>query len=322
MQMENGTLKNCHALNWSHGSARVLTIAAMLADCEFQVAGRGFSPFARAPWMDLGGTAGVTGHLAVLGGDFACLPFGIGRDTQGAPPDWAAVLSGPTPGPIHGPAAEEAWTVLEVSDTAIRLGLDYPAASPVLRVERSIVGRPGVAALDCMLVIHARRRAAISVGLHPVLRLPDVPGRLHLSARFDFGLTHPGYGATEFADLAEVGLAHVPLSPRRDLNAQLCGMRGPLRAVWLDEGMGVELDWDRALLPSLQIWHTDRGIGGPPWHNTYRGIGVEPIASAFDLDTSVSCAPNPINARGVATCITIDPAAPVTIRHAITAFAV
>jgi len=31
----------------------------------------------------------------------------------------------------------------------------------------------------------------------------------------------------------------------------------------------------------LQIWHTDGGIGGPPWHNRFRGIGLEPVASAF-----------------------------------------
>lgn len=308
-------------LRWSHGSARVLPMAAMLAECVFQVAGREFSPFASAPWMDAD-VPGVTGHLAVLGGDFACLPFGIGREMWGAaPPDWAAVLSGPTVGPIHGPAAEADWVVLEASDSAIRLGLDYPAESPVLRVERSIAARQGVAGLDFAFVIHARRRAAISAGLHPILRLPEEPGRLALTAAFDFGLTHPAYGAEAFATLEEVGLSHVPLSPRRDLNAQLCGMRGPLRAVWLDEGMGVLLDWDRALLPSLQIWHTDRGIGGAPWHNSYRGIGVEPIASAFDLDTSVSCTLNPISARGVATCLTIDPAAPVTLRHSITAFA-
>ena len=97
-------------------------------------------------------------------------------------------------------------------------------------------------------------------------------------------------------------------------------MLGPLRAVYLDDGVGLEIDWDRNLLPSLQIWHTDGGISGAPWHNAFRGIGLEPVASAFDLDSSVSCAPNPINARGVATAIQIDPVAPVTIRHIFQAF--
>ena len=190
-----------------------------------------------------------------------------------------------------------------------------------------MTARPDAPGLDCTFRIHARRRAQISAGLHPILRLPDTPGRMHITADFAFGLTHPGYGGLEFRSLdtvpspgGTVDLSCVPLSPRTDLNAQLCGMRGPLRAVWLDEGAGLDLDWDRALLPSLQIWHTDGGIGGAPWHNAYRGIGLEPIASAFDLDTSVSCAANPINARGVATAIWIDPAAPVTIRHSFLAF--
>ena len=310
-----------HQLNWSHGSARVLTTAAMLTDCEFLVNGKGFAPFARAPWLDNPKDDGVTGHLRVLGGDFVCLPFGIGRAVAGAPPDWQAILTGPTAGPIHGPAAELDWTVSAACGSAITLTLDYPQASPVRRVERKIAVRDNAPALDFSLVIHARRRSAISVGLHPILRLPDTPGRLHLAAAFAFGLTHPVYGAASFASLEEIGLSHVPLVPRRDLNAQLCGMQGPLRATYLDEGARVELDWDRSLLPSLQIWHTDGGIGGAPWHHAYRGIGVEPIASAFDLDTAVSCGPNPINARGVATSLQIDPENPVTIAHSIRAFA-
>ncbi|MBK8082823.1 MAG: hypothetical protein IPK28_02760 [Devosia sp.] len=116
-------------------------------------------------------------------------------------------------------------------------------------------------------------------------------------------------------------MGHIPLSPQTDKNVQLCGMKGPLTATWLDEGLGIELDWDRVLLPSLMIWHTDRGIGGPPWYNQFRAVGLEPIASAFDLATEVSAAANPINARGVATAINLDPAAPLEIRHSIRAFA-
>ena len=78
----------------------------------------------------------------------------------------------------------------------------------------------------------------------------------------------------------------------------------------------LEVDLER--LP----FDTDRGIGGPPWYNQFRAVGLEPIASAFDLATEVSAAANPINARGVATAINLDPAAPLEIRHSIRAFAV
>ena len=318
-----------HRLHWSHGQATVLTTAAMLAECQFALPSGNFSPFASAPWIGSIDDPKIPGHLRELGGDFVCLPFGIGREVPNSSDNWKPLLTGATTGPIHGPAADEEWQVLDVSAGAITLGLYYPETSPVLRVERTVAGRDGEATLNCAFRIFARRRVAISAGLHPILRLPDKSGRLHIDANFAFGLTHPAYGGAEFSQLDTVrgpvgivDLSHVPLPPRTDINAQLCGMFGPLRATYLDEGAGLEIDWDRTLLPSLQIWHTDRGIGGAPWHNAYRGIGLEPVASAFDLDSSVSCAPNPINARGVATAIQIDPVAPITIRHIFRAFSI
>ena len=318
-----------HRLQWSHGQATVLTTAAMLAECHFTLPSGDFSPFAQAPWMGSVHDPEIPGHLRELGGDFACLPFGIGREVRNPPQNWKPLMTGATSGQIHGPAADEEWEVLMASASAITLGLYYPETSPVLRVERTLTGRANEPTLDCEFRIFARRRTAISAGLHPILRLPEKPGRLHIDANFAFGLTHPAYGGAEFSRLDRVrgsagivDLSHVPLLPRADINAQLCGMLGPLRATYLDEGAGLEIDWDRALLPSLQIWHTDRGIGGAPWHNAYRGIGLEPVASAFDLDSSVSCAPNPISARGVATAIQIDPVAPTTIRHIFRAFSI
>lgn len=317
-----------HDLTWDFGEATVLTTAAMLADCRFDLGQISFAPFAKAPWMGRVTDPSISGHLRDLGGDFVCLPFGIGRKMANAPANWATLLTEAEPGPIHGPAADQDWTVTAATDRAITLTLDYPATSPVLRIERSIAARPSEPALDFSLTIFARHRADISPGLHPILRLPDLPGGLHLTADFDFGMVHPGYGGQVFDRLdavprpdGPVDLSRVPLSPVTDLNVQLCGMRGPLRATYPDEGAGIELDWDRALLPSLQIWHTDRGIKGPPFDGVYRGIGLEPVASAFDLGATVSCGPNPINARGIATHIRIDPAEPVTIRHAIRAFA-
>ncbi len=311
-----------HQLRWSHGEATVLTTAAMLAECRFMLPSGPFSPFARAPWMGLISDPGISGHLRELGGDFVCLPFGIGRSIPNAPPDWAKLPIKSTAGPVHGPAADRDWAVLAASPASITFGLAYPETSPVLRVEREIETCEGEPMISCIFRIFARRKADISAGLHPILRLPEHPGRLRIEADFAFGLTHPAYGGKAFAHLGTVhlsggtvDLSHIPLQPRRDLNAQLCGMRGPLRAIYLDEGAMLELDWDRDLLPSLQIWHTDRGISGVPWNNAYRGIGLEPVASAFDLDTAISCAPNPISMRGVATAIHIDPVAPVTIRH-------
>jgi hypothetical protein len=320
-----------HQLHWAHGEATIDATAATVTDATFTVAGKPFKPFARAPWHDeVRGDTSITGHLRVLSGDFVGLPFGTNRGIRNAPADWQAVL--PKYHSIHGPAADLDWTLVKGDANSVTWSIDYPAGHEVEKIERVVTARPDAPALDFVMRIFARRRAVTSVGLHPNFRFPDAPGRLHLDADFAFGLNHPGQvgpdGRMEFQSLdavpfgtGTVDMSHVPLSPRTDKNVMLCGMKGPLTATWLDEGVAIELDWDRKIVPSLMIWHTDGGIGGPPWFNRFRGIGLEPIASAFDLPVEISTAENPINRRGVATAIAIDPATPLEIRHSIRAFA-
>ena len=303
----------------------------MLADCRFDLPSGPFSPFAKAPWMGTVNDRSIIGHLRELGGDFVCVPFGSGGHQGYAPPDWAALMADAPYRPIHGPAGDSDWTVVSADAKTITLALDYPENSPVQRLERVIAVRDGAPALDFTLTIFARRSADISVGLHPIMRLPERAGGLKLSAEFDFGLVHPTQtargAAQEFATLAEVpwqnstiDLSRAPVATP-NINVQLCGMRGPIRATYLDEGAGVTLDWDRRLLPSLQIWHTDRGIEGKPWNGSYRGIGLEPIAAAFDLNNAVSIGSNPINQRGIATAVSISPDRPTVIRHSVETFA-
>lgn len=321
---------NEYRLKWSHGDALVLSTAAMLADCRFDLPNGAFRPYARAPWMGTIEDDGIIGHLRELGGDFACVPFGAGPEQPAGPSEWADLMTEPPAKPIHGPAGDREWHLLDQSESSVTLGLDYPADFIVERLERTVWGVPGEPALRSALTIHPRRSGSISVGLHPILRLPETRGRLELQADFAFGLVHPRQVAPaqdqEFSQLStvplddgQIDLAHVPVG-LPNASVQLCGMKGPLRAIFLDEGAGVELDWDRTVLPSLQIWCTDRGIEGPPWHNRYRGIGLEPIASAFDLQCSLSVRDNPISKRGVATSVTLDEGAPVTIVHTMSAF--
>ncbi len=321
-----------HTLAWQHGKAEVLTTAAMLADCTFFVNGKPFRPFARAPWMGTIQDRSIIGHLRELGGDFVGVPFGSGSRGETALPDWAPLMDYPPTHPIHGPSGDTEWTIIEATERSITLSLAYPATSPIKRLERTITVRNDVPALDFTLTIHARRTAETSIGLHPIFRLPEHRGDLVLSAEFAFGLTHPRQTAPgqaqEFWDLSavpqgnsHVDLAHPPLA-QPNLNVQLCGMQSPITATYTSEGAGVVLDWDRNLLPSLQIWHTDRGIDGPPWHGRYRGLGLEPIAAAFDLSDAASTSPNPINRRGVATSIRISEDKPTTIRHSVTAFTI
>jgi hypothetical protein len=326
-------MMDSHRLRWAHGEATVLATAAMLADCTFFLPGGPFKPFARAPWLGTVDDKAIEGHLRVLAGDFVGLPFGTSRELKDAPAAWASLHSPAATMPIHGWAADLDWTFVGGDDRSVTLSLSYPADSPVDRIERVISTRDDGPALDFTMRVFAKSRAATSLGLHPNFRLPETPGRLELKADFAFGLTHPGQTPPgtphEFSSLAAVpkgtetvDMSHVPLSPRTDKNVMLCGMKGPLTATWLDEGAGIVLDWDRALIPSLMIWHTDGGNGGKPWNHQFRAVGLEPIASAFDLHTDISAGPNPINARGVKTSVDIDPARPLEVWHSVRAFAV
>lgn len=324
-------MSRSHWLRWAHGEARVVETAATVTDCVFRMPGGPFRPFARAPWIDADLDRSITGHLRVLSGDFVGLPFGTGRVLPAeAPQEWRAL--GPTTpaATVHGPAADADWTIVKADDASVTLRLDYAADSPVAHLERTIAARVDAPALDFTLRVFARRPAEVSLGLHPNFRFPDQPGRLKIDVDFAFGLTHPGQtpagSPQEFTRLDAVpsgrdtvDMSRLPLTPPTDRNIQLCGVTGPVRATWLDEAVAVELDWDRALLPSLMFWHTDRGIGGEPWNHQFRGLGLEPLASAFDLHTDLSAGPNPINRRGVRTSLAIAPAGPVTVRHAIRA---
>ncbi len=45
------------------------------------------------------------------------------------------------------------------------------------------------------------------------------------------------------------------------------------------------------------LWISDRALQEAPWNGRYRGLGVEPVAAAFDFGEAASAGPNPIARR-------------------------
>ena len=319
-------------ISWSHGRARLSPTAAMLTSADFRVADRWFSPFASAPWDPSDpALAELPGHLRVLGGEFVCLPFGSAAGPRAAAPGWAAFEDLPADRLPHGPAADEDWRLEHVGDGSATFSLRYPAAAPVERVERTVRGVPGRPALEFSLSVVARRPVRLPIGVHPIFRLPDEPARLALSAEFDAGFGYPGdlpgsvvpVGAT-FHDLARSGtadLSRLPLSVPVEQVVLLAGGTGAVRLSYLDDAVAVDLEWDRSVLPSLMLWISDRALESSPWNGTYRGLGVEPIAAAFDLPGDVSSGPNPLSDRGIPTAIDLHPDRPTVLRYSISAHA-
>lgn len=320
-----------------HARATVNPLAAMVVDAVFLVDNREHRPLARAPWIGGPGLDEHPGHVRVLGGDFVGLPFGASGEPPALDSEWRGLIPASPPEPPHGPAAEEEWEVVDRSETHVLLALDYPVDSPIARVERRIAVRDDAPALDLELHVWARRAAEVSLAVHPILRLPADPRALSIAVPFDRGFTYPGHidpgvGPTapwrEFSRLDSVparegvpsvdghlDLARVPLEwPVQD-NVLLADVTGPVVADFADTGTRVTIEWDRAILPHVMLWLSDGVIDEEPWRGRYRGLGVEPLAAAFDFADTVSTAPNPLTARGVRTSVNLDPDRPLVVRH-------
>lgn len=317
-------------IHWSHGRAEISPIAGMLVDAVFQVNGHDVRPFARAPWLDEPEPlSGIPGHIRVLGGDFLALPFGSAGVPASTVGDWSRHSGAAVNSPPHGLTADADWTVTAERADRVTLRLDFPNDSAIAWVERTIAGVPSRPELRFEHVIHAREQTRVPLGLHPIFALPSAPRSLRIDAHFETALAYPTVidptlsripPGAETRDLNEWDAAELPGDrPREDL-ALLTEVTGPIRVIDESTGYGALLDWDHETLPNVMLWISDRGIREPPYSSRYRGLGVEPVASAFDFPADVSTEDNPLSERGIRTAVDLDPADPLTVRHSVRAF--
>jgi hypothetical protein len=328
-------------LTWAHGAARILPTAGMLLDASFKLpSGRIFSPFAKAEWATGDAAAqNLTGHMRWLGGMFACLPFGEGGPATEIDPAW----DGPEFQALnkfnHGFSGNADWFLIESAPGLVHIGLDYPADDDISRIEMAISGDPQSPALAFEAKITSRRDCKTSFGFHPILTLAAPPESIEIRADFWAGLAYPArvkgggmlcrigaqfdtLNAVPGADGGVLDLSRLPKPRSIEDNLQLCGVSTPVEIIYHAENAGVRVDWDRVILPSCQIWISDRALREPPWEGRYRGLGIEPVASAFDLSSAYSTRSNPIADAGFATAISLRAKEPVTIQCRIEAFEV
>lgn len=314
----------------AHGRGTVYPTAALFTDIEFRLpSGRWVRPMATAPWGEALDPA-IPGHLRRLGGEFFCLPFGGGGTVRDPAPGWESLTTVASNEPMHGPAANADWQILAQDRHSVRLGLDLPEHFIVSRIERHISLRPDLPAARATVTLEIRRDGRVPVAFHPILRLPENPSPVALSASFKQGFTYPAViepdrmacePGQKFDNLEHVpkrrggtvDLSRLPLGPRVDDVVLLAGMNGPLRASFSDDGYELTVDWPRDLLPHCLVWIHDRGIDVPPWNGTYRGVGIEPLAAAFDAPWAVSLGENPLAKAGFPTALTVHKGQPVEL---------
>ena len=332
-------------LEWAHGSLAVHAAGGMLGDVKFKHAGRTLRPFYEVPWIDNAQAAGAEGLVAHMRSEFPCVPFGVPYRPDQVDTAWQAALTAPlavtqfdregdaSDDLLHGYGAIGEWTLVGQSASETRIAIDYPASSAIARLTRIVRADPACAAIDFELQIEARRASARPLGLHPNIALPSLTGALRIDpGPFAFGMVHPGgpepgvslaRAGAQFAELGAVPLGtggyaafdRLPLAQDTEEILQLCGVDG--RVVLTDDAAGAtyRLSWDASVLPSLLLWISNRGRRYAPWDGRNLCVGVEPIAGAFELGCQASLAANPINAQGVATAVTLDPAAPLVLGY-------
>ena len=304
--------------------ANVYRTGALLTDVAFLLGhGQWVQPLATPTWQDTP-EQGRLGHMRRLGGEFFCLPFGgsgmVNQPTEG----WEDFIALPANPVLHGPCANEDWSVIASEHNEVTLQLHFPQDHAIQFVERRIKLSEAQSRIDIEIQINARRSALVPAAFHPILRLPEIAGELTIEAEFSLGLTYPGIiesdrmvaePAREFRALAQVPRRHggtvdlgrLPLGPAIEDVVLMAGMRTPVRANFTREGFCVVLDWNREQLPHCMVWIHDRGIDSEPWAGQYRGVGLEPMAAAFDGPWDLSTKSNPLNAKGYTTAIKLEP---------------
>lgn len=313
---------------WDQGRGRISPIGAMLTDLEFSLPdGRSVRPLHKAPW--LGEALPLANEtpplLANLQGEWPCVPFGMapGPHLSG---DWASYSPPPDRWP-HGFGSNHAWECANVSASCVSARINYPEGDAVRCLSRRVTGVTGRSAVDIELRIEMRREANLPIGLHPVFRLPEKPGRARLClGSYDGVFTYPGDTggnpahsqptAFRFED-ADFDFLSLPYEEPSETLLLISGIDGCAALENQDEGYRASLKWDSADFPSLMLWISNRGRQSTPWNGRHLAIGIEPICSAFDFGQSISTADNPLKKAGLRTAALLTKREPFHTRYEI-----
>jgi hypothetical protein len=326
-------------LQWEHGSAEVQALGGMLGPVTFRLGEeRELDVMHVAPWAGMTRASALPGLMRRLRGEWPCVPFG----RTDLPPDLPAGWQPRDPGDTwpHGYAANHRWECVSATPTRVHLAIEYPADSPVSRIERVIEAAADAPALEITLTVHARYAGRMPAGLHPTFRLPPAPGRVRVLLGGHEGIySYPASPAGAVSRLVPdarsedlsamagvdgaLDLSRLPLAVAGEELVQVKGIHGaadraPLTLHYLDYDACVGLWWDTAQLPDLMLWISNGGRIHFPWMSRHLALGAEPVNGQFDLGR-VASAPqdHPLASR---TGIALDPAQPWTTRYRIAAW--
>lgn len=317
-------------LRWAQGEVTVQALGGMLAPLTLRLPdGRSISPLQVAPWGD-DNDPQWPGVLRRLRGEWPCLPYGAIQPPPGLPAGWTGHPADDAW--AHGYTANHEWHLIERTEDALTIGIEYPADSAIARLERTVRPVPDEAAISVELRVFARRACQVPLALHPTFAVPATG--VHITAAGARCIhtypvpTEPGVsrllpnasGASLDAMPTVDGSAafhQLPLPHATEELMQMEGCQPPFRLHYLAERMHVQLDWDTAVLPDALIWISNGGRTHAPWSGRHFALGVEPMSGFFDLGRVVT--PDTSHPLAQQHGVTLDPARPLRVSYRISA---
>ncbi|MCA0250697.1 MAG: hypothetical protein LCH76_00115 [Actinobacteria bacterium] len=310
------------------GVAAEIQLAGCMVSPLFDLDGETVRPLYTAPWPDFPDPL-----LSKLRGDFLCAPFGIAPAAPDRLPTRWQVGEETTESAsshAHGYPANAEWQLSRAGDGQAEFVLELPEAEPIARASRRVICEPGRVVIDDQLI--PRRDTRLPLGLHPMVRLPEVeggavvlpPGCRSL-ATYPVPVDASSILAQDvtFDDLrraplragGSIDLSRLPLALDTEELVQLCDVTTPSVAVEnRAEGYRLTIAWDAALRHCL-LWISNRGRNFEPWNGRNLCLGVEPVTSAFDLGAVISAGANPMAIDGLATAVELTAGEPYRLSH-------
>lgn len=296
--------------DWGHVRGEVSALGGMLGPVWFTLANsREVQPFAVAPWANDPSEKrdALPPILQRLRGEFVCVPFGNATARTDLPDHWMDGLD-PSVAPAdefaHGYSANQSWHLVEQTDSAITIAIDYPADHDVARLIRT-VSLDGDLQLRLDLTIEMRRDAALPVGLHPIFALPAETGAAQLCIASLQGVRsfpvlvdevskfQPDQAASTLNQLLtqdgqSVDVTRLPLDIDTEELLSVTLTEGHILLSDLYNRYAVTMSWDIKTFNQCLLWLSNRGRKAYPWLGRFRAIGIEPVTAAFDLGVAHS----------------------------------
>lgn len=259
--------------------------------------------------------------LRNLRGDFFCVPFGADISPQLDFLEWQIKKNGEeTKGWQHGYSSHGEWNQTLTNIYSQRFEIEYPKNSDIEKIERVITADQDV--LNIKNIIYSNKNTSPPVGIHPIFRLPEKPDEAQLVLpKYQGCFTYPGKidKSSVFKPNTECEVNSVPCFDGTFINATALPLsKNAEELLWLGnvaegkvvlknhaEKYEVELTWNNKKYPNLLLWFSCRGREHFPWNKRNLCLGIEPVASAFDLGSEISCADNPLAQKGYKTSANI-----------------